>query len=122
MRWDYKDISEKQFEVHPIPNTDGGYMRFSGTRNLNPLVADTDKCTLDADLIVLFAAVEILGPRNDKEAERKLKLANAHLVSLRGLYQSTGDGRYVLGGGVRTVSSRQTPRLGPPLVAVDRGT
>lgn len=124
MRWDYYDVAETQYEVHPIPATDGtagtGYMRFSGVLNLNPLVADTDRCTLDADLIVLFAAAELLTPRNPDQAKQKLQLANAFLMSLKGQYQATSQTIRTLGGGGRD-AGRRFPRMSPPLVAVDRG-
>lgn len=123
-KWDFKDTNETQFEVFPIPATNGsaatGYVRFEGIRNLNPLVADTDRCTLDADLIVLFAAVEVLGRTNEKEADRKFKMANSLLTSMRGHYSSTGGTIGVLGG--RGGRSNRPPRMAPPLVAVDRGT
>jgi hypothetical protein len=123
MRWDFTDTDERQFEIHPIPATSGtsagGYVRFYGTRNLNTFVADTDRCTLDADLIVLFAAAEVLGPRNEKEADRKLKMANALLTRLKGTYATAGGKIGVLGGGGEP--QRRFPRQGPPWVAVDRG-
>jgi len=125
MRWDYRSTNNKQFEIHPIPATNGtastGYVRFSGMKNLNPLVADSDRCTLDADLIALYAAAELLGPRSKDEADRKLRIANAMLTSLKGQYQASGQSVGTLGGR-GSAGSRQTPRFGPPLVAVDRGT
>ena len=125
MRWDYRDTNNTQFEIHPIPATNGsastGYIRFYGIKNLNTFVADSDLCTLDADLIALYAAAELLGPRNKDEADRKLRIANAMLTSLKAQYQATSQTIGVLGGRGKE-SSRQTPRLGPPLVATDRGT
>lgn len=125
MRWDFKDVNETQFEIHPIPATSGsattGYVRFVGIRNLNALVADADRCTLDADLIVLFAAAELLGRTNEKESKRKLDLANAMLVSMKGHYGKSGGTIGVLGGKGRIAGGRM-PRSGPPWVAVDRGT
>lgn len=125
MRWDYYDVNETQFQIHPIPATDGsattGYVRFSGILNLNAFVADNDRCTLDADLIVLFAAAEILTPRNPEQAKQKLALANAFLSQLKAQYQSTSQTIRTLGGGGRD-AGRRLPRMSPPLVAVDRGT
>jgi hypothetical protein len=125
MRWDFKDINETQFEIHPIPATNGsaatGYVRFTGIKNLNPLTVDSDRCTLDADLIVLYAAAEILGPRNIEESKRKLELANAFLSTIKGQYQAVGQTIRTLGGRGMD-GSRRTPRMAPPLVAVDRGT
>lgn len=124
-KWDYYDVAETQYEIFPVPLTNGtsttGYVRFSGILNLNPLVADTDRCTLDADMIVLFTAAELLTTRNPDQAKQKLQLANSFLTTLKGQYQATGRDIRALGGGGRD-AGRRFPRMSPPLVAVDRGS
>lgn len=81
----------EQLEMWPIPDHDAdvngsldGMLRIHGIRNLRPLVADTDTCDLDARLIVMFAAAEMLAASGAKDAELKLRDANAHYAKLRG--------------------------------------
>lgn len=62
------------FEVWPIGST-AQTLVFSGTRKLGAFVADDDTCTLDADVLVLHAAAEILA--RDKKSDAEFKLASA---------------------------------------------
>ena len=83
------DENEK-IEVWPVPSTDGdvttreGQMRVTGIRNLRPLVADSDRCDLDDELIVLSAAGVLLAAAGAKDAELKLRQANTLYSRLRG--------------------------------------
>jgi hypothetical protein len=70
-----------QFEVWPIPTVTppASYsLRLEGNAPLNPLIADTDTCIIDATLDVLFAAAEILAVQKSEGAAMKLQKANAY--------------------------------------------
>lgn len=84
IRWDVVDTGDgEQIEVWPIP-VSASRLRFRGTRNLKPLVSQTDRADLDDQLIVLFAAAEILGGAKNDLAKLKLQQANKRLEVLRG--------------------------------------
>jgi hypothetical protein len=67
-----------QFEVWPIPPGQPFSLRIEGNAPLNPLVEDTDICVIDATLIVLFAAAEILAVQKSEGAAMKLQKANGY--------------------------------------------
>ena len=68
-----------QFEVWPIPPPSYPYsLRIEGNAPLNQLIADTDTCVLDATLIVLMAAAEILAQQKNEAATMKLQKAQAY--------------------------------------------
>jgi hypothetical protein len=70
-----------QFEVWPMPNAAaaaGPGVRVEGQAPLNALAADTDTCVLDATLIVLMAASELLAVQKSEGAAMKLQKANAY--------------------------------------------
>lgn len=63
----------------PLPPPGGTYpasIRLHGTRTVQPMVDDSDLATLPDNLIVLFAAVEILQRDDAKDAALKLNKAN----------------------------------------------
>jgi hypothetical protein len=72
-----------QFRVWPTPDT-ATFLRFKGNRELNPLVANTDSCTLDATVVILFAASELLARSKAEDAPNKLQKAQRHLTRLLG--------------------------------------
>jgi hypothetical protein len=68
-----------QFEVWPIPPSNTPYsLRIEGNAPLNPLIEDTDTCVIDATLVVLFAAAEILSVQKSEGASLKLQKANQY--------------------------------------------
>jgi len=104
-RWDYflEDGSEQpQIELWPIPSADGnettneGYLRVHGHHKLTEMVEDADKCLIDADLIVLYAAAEILTKLRSPDAEVKLENANALYMKLKG--RATPSKPFTVGG------------------------
>lgn len=98
-RWDVVDTGAgEQVEAWPIPVSNGGKLRFSGIRNLKPLVDDSDRADLDDQLIVCFSAAEILAGRNDNEAQLKLNQGSTRLKLLQGRTTKTRRGGFVLGG------------------------
>ena len=112
IKWQWID---EQVEVWPIPASNGFVdfdddgvtpefpinpdylLRFTGNRVLKPLLADNDTADLDDNLIVLFAAAEILASRKQADAEAKLKSAQTRLDKLMGR-QAKSRRRVVVGG------------------------
>jgi len=75
---------DDQFEVWPIPKTDGYILRFYGTKRPEPLVEESETVDLDDDLIVLYAVAETLARERSSDTELKLGQARAHYMRLRG--------------------------------------
>ena len=68
-----------QFEVWPIPGPSLPFsLRVEGNAPLNPLIEDTDVCVIDATLIVMFAASEILAMQKSESASLKLQKAQQY--------------------------------------------
>ena len=68
-----------QFEVWPIPGPSLPFsLRVEGNAPLNPLIEDTDVCVIDANLIVMFAASEILAMQKSESASLKLQKAQQY--------------------------------------------
>jgi len=67
-----------QFEIWPMPNGTVGSVRCEGQAPLMPLAVDTDTCVIDATLIVLMAAAEILSVQKSEGAAMKLQKANSY--------------------------------------------
>lgn len=86
--WKFREGED--IELWPIPDQDAdatnrdGYLKFTGIRNLNPLVADGDRADLDDRLIVLYAAAEMLAASGAKDAQFKLDQANTIYAKRRG--------------------------------------
>jgi hypothetical protein len=95
-----------QFEVWPIPPPGQPYsIRIEGNAPLNSLVNDTDTCIVDATLVVLFAAAEILAVQKSEGAAIKLQKANQYRRMLiarlgaqqRGMKSLSKDGGHMGG-------------------------
>lgn len=80
MKW--RLLPDNQFEVWPKPSVTGK-LRFRHHLQLKPLVAGSDKGTLDANLIVLYCAAERMASKKDQTAPLKLKLAERRLAAIR---------------------------------------
>lgn len=100
MRWDVVDTGNgEQIEVWPIPASTGAALRFRGIRNLAQLVEVSDKADIDDQLIVGYAAAELLsGKGASDEAALKLKQAGNRLTLLQGRVTKRRNGGFVLGG------------------------
>ena len=92
-RWDFHlgdGDADPQIEVWPLPATDGtaatleNYVRVHGTQKLEEMVDDADTCLIDSDLLVLYAAAEILAKMRTADATAKLENANALYLKLKG--------------------------------------
>jgi hypothetical protein len=93
-RWQIRD--EDQFEVWPIPITDGNLVGFSGKRKFEPLVKGSDRILIDDIVVVLFCAAEILAALKSEDAKRKMDMASARLLKLRARINE--HGRTIVGG------------------------
>lgn len=95
LRW--QAYEDDQFEVWPLPATDGLRLRFEGIKKLSPLVADEDRADLDDNLIVLFAAAELLAKQKGGDAEAKVRMAGRLYGQLKG--QQSKSTMFIMGGG-----------------------
>ena len=98
----YDNFENNQIEFFPVPannsQADGtDSVRIHGIRNLSPLVAESDTADLDDQLIVLFAASEILARQKQADAQQKLAQATAHYARLKARNAKTET--FVIGGG-----------------------
>lgn len=109
LRWQAHEGN--QYEVWPLPATNGLRLRFEGIKKLAPLIADGDRADLDDNLIVLFAAAEILSRRDSRDAQAKENLATRLYNRLRG-QQTSKTKMVIMGGGFdpNQRSSIQRPR------------
>lgn len=89
-----------QYEVWPVPNSNDTRLRFRGVRKLRPFVGDEDQCDIDDELIVLFAAAEILSRQKSPDAQVKLDMAVKRYQKLKGA-NSKAD-MFIMGGGLPT--------------------
>jgi hypothetical protein len=53
-------------------------------KQLAPLVASSDKCELDSNLLILTAAAELLARAKSSDAQLKLSIATSHYNRLKG--------------------------------------
>ena len=84
LRWNHYE--DNQFEIWPVPSNEA-VIRFRCMRQLPPLVAMTDTCVLDSNLLVLTAAAEILARSKAQDAQIKLTMATSHYNRLKGRLQ-----------------------------------
>lgn len=86
----WKFYEGEDFEVWPISDVNGdattreNYLKFTGIKKYQPMVADADTADLDDNLIVLYAAAEILASQGAKDADVKLQRANNIYLRQRG--------------------------------------
>lgn len=85
-RWTYYE--NNQFEVWPTPSQNGR-IRFRCVKALPPLINDDDVCVLDANLIILTTAAEMLARSRSEDAQLKFSLANNHYQRIKGRLQKT---------------------------------
>lgn len=105
LRWDAYEGD--QYEVWPTPASNGT-LRMYGKKVLPRMVQESDTCTLDGQLIVLFAAAELLASKGAQDAQLKLEAANQRLTRLQKNYSTSKRKPFVLGGG----RPRRIPRPG----------
>lgn len=114
----YDTAENNQIEFWPIPATNStssdknGMVRLHGIKNLGGLINDSDLADLDDQLIVLYAAAEMLARQKQADAQNKLAQAQAHYNRLKARLAKTET--FVIGGGEPEGMYR--PK-GPPLIA-----
>ena len=82
LRWDW--YGEDQFEIWPIPASDGSQLWFEAEKPCPEPVAESDTLFLDDRMIALYCAAEILAADNQKDAQAKLTLAQRRKAVLLG--------------------------------------
>lgn len=107
LKWDIYDDADggDMIEAWPLPATGIATMRFKGIKKVSPLVADADKADLDDLLLVLYAAIDFVGPKDLGKAQQKAQL---HLLNVRRSL-SNGD-TFISGGGCDPRSEAVRPR------------
>lgn len=107
VKWAAHD--ERQFEVWPLPASNGVFeesggfvtsivgpvVRFTGKRKPERLTGNDSRMDMDDQLVVLRCAAEVLAKKSQKDAEAKLAAAAARMALLRRIYsdrKKTGIG------------------------------
>lgn len=98
-RW--RHYEGNQFEVWPMPASDECVLRFKAIKKLPKMVSDSDVALLDDNLIVLFAAAELLAKAKAEDAQAKLQAAQQLYGKLKG--QGVKTDVFTLGGGTPTL-------------------
>lgn len=117
-RWYVTD--DNRIEVWPIPAQNGsaattdGLIRITGIRKPNPLVNDAHTADLDDQLIVLYAAAEILARQKQADAQNKLQQAQAHYARLKA--RNSKGSTFVMGADYQDAYRPNNP----PVVAVTK--
>ncbi len=88
----------EQVEVWPIPASNTPVLYLWGLRPLKPLIANTDVCDLDDNLIVWTLAAEILARQKSADAGRTLTKAQNLFAKLTGNSQGGGGNLSLLSG------------------------
>lgn len=110
LKWDIRFTgSSEQIEVWPLPDSVSQSLRFFGPYQISKLVDNTDICRLDGELIVLFAAAEILKGEGNEGADAKLRLAQSLLQKHKIRSTSGAAGGFSVGNG-RATNDRLNPR------------
>ena len=94
-KWHVRDGG---LEVWPNPSQPGT-LRLRGRRALAPLVDDDDVSTLDGQVIVLFAAAEVLARQKTEDASLKLAKAQRLLRSILARQGANKSTPLIIGGG-----------------------
>ena len=98
-RWQHNVDDPTEFEIWPPPNQNGR-IRMFGQKSLQPLLADTDTCTVDGVSLVMFAAAEVLARQKQEDAQIKLQKAQSFTRKLLSQQGSAKKKPFVLGGGI----------------------
>jgi len=114
----YDAYENNQIEVWPIPSnnsvstTKTGMVRVHGVKNLSAFTDEAHTADLDDQLIVLYAATEMLARQKQGDAQNKLAQAQAHYARLKARMAKTET--FVIGGG--EPAGMYQPR-GPALIS-----
>lgn len=101
------DANDRTLPYEPARSLTGdGILRFTGTRDLQPLVKDSDRLDLDDNMVVLYAAAELLAGSSKTNAEGVAKAAARRFSQLTKRNQKSGLVKF------NTGSRRQRGRRG----------
>lgn len=82
LKWDIRFTgTREQIEIWPLPDSSTQSVQFAGYWAANRLVDDNDICRLDGEIVVLYAAAELL-PKDSADKTAKLQVAQ-ELLRLR---------------------------------------
>lgn len=101
-RWRHYEAT--QYEVWPIPVA-AQSLRMRGVKKLVAMTSDSDVATLDDQMIVLFAAAELLERSNQRDASMKLASGQRLFDRLKGRSQKAGT--IIMGGGLQQTVPRR---------------
>lgn len=96
---------DNQFEIWPLPATDGSTIRFYGKAALRPLVADDDRAMLDDTLVVMYAAWKLAPKERKKDALAEFQ---TFYGTMKKKFRIPAKS-FVLGGGGGLPMGRQPP-------------
>lgn len=111
----YEAYGLSQIEVWPIPSSDAnattgdGLLRLEGTGNLSNFIALSDTADLDDQLLVLYAASELLTRQKSPDAQLKQQQAQVHYQRLRARLSKSPP--VVIGGGDSDAYKARGPLL-----------
>lgn len=86
-RWEIRE--NDTFDVWPTPATTGLQLRFEGILALPRFTQEDDRAVLDGDLLVLYAAAQLLARRKSDDAAELRAQADQLYLRLRGNGQKT---------------------------------
>lgn len=92
----YFPQDDSLIELWPVPDEDW-HLMFVGRRRLKPLIADTDVCTLDSELIVATTAGQMLARQDSRDAPIQMQKAQAILNRLRARQGANKRGPWLMG-------------------------
>lgn len=93
LKWDMRTDDEfaTKIEIWPTPASNNYSLQIIGIRKLRPFVHDADLCDMDDELILLFAAAQMLARQGAKDAPVVMDQANAHLAKMRAKASADGE-------------------------------
>ena len=96
MAWDMRtnDVFDTQIEIWPTPNSDSYSLQIIGIRQLRPFTHDAHLCDMDDELIILYAAAQILARQKSADAPILAQMASEHLAKCKAR-ASSGDSKRV---------------------------
>lgn len=108
LKWDHR-AETGMFEVWPTPSQ-GGTLRMRGRRVLTDMLNDSDECLLDGDMIVFYAAAEILADQKSPRANIMLDKGKAIYARIKGA--QGGDKQAAFGIGMGGANDIPRQRVG----------
>lgn len=105
----WRIYTDRQFEVWPMPASNGNLVRFTGKKLPEALVGDTSRADMDDHLLVLYVAAEVTAKKDSKDSALKLAAAQRRLGQLKMMY--TARLRVRMGMGSNPEDQRGFPRI-----------